>query len=563
MAITFYIFISLVLIIALNIISSFRKKDFNNEISELEKSKNLIISANILTELNKVETLINTDKLRKVYEGWQTRFKELKDKEIIALTNSLIEVEGLYNQNRYSELKQKMTEVELQIFYIKTKAEFLLKEIQEITLSEEKNREKITKLKTIYRELKNKYRDNVASFSSINKPIELQFENVDKLFTAFENAMDSNAYSEVAKIIKGLDDIIGNLQIVVEEAPSIILLGEKIIPKKEDHIKKQALKMMQEGFNLDFLNIDYNLEECGKKITDIFAKLNVLNVEDSIFELKTISSYLDGLYNDFDLEKVSRKLFEPSSRETIIKILHLLKISNELFKKIAEIKYNYDVEDKEVQKLTSIREKLMAYKIDYEKIINLQRSKTIAYSKLSRELEILNIKLSETEDELEVALRIFGSLKEDELRAREQLDEIKKILSQTKRQIRAFKLPIIPKQYLTELSEATLAILEITKELEKRPIAIEVLNTRVDTARDLALKLFNTTKEIVKAASLAEKAIIYGNRYRAKNGELNLALEKAQIFFQEGEYKVSLKEAIKGLNIVDPNIFQKLKEKHF
>jgi hypothetical protein len=33
------------------------------------------------------------------------------------------------------------------------------------------------------------------------------------------------------------------------------------------------------------------------------------------------------------------------------------------------------------------------------------------------------------------------------------------------------------------------------------------LNTRVDTARDLVLKLFNTTNEMVKTSMLAEMAL--------------------------------------------------------
>ena len=41
-----------------------------------------------------------------------------------------------------------------------------------------------------------------------------------------------------------------------------------------------------------------------------------------------------------------------------------------------------------------------------------------------------------------------------ELRAREQLEEIKRILKQTKDKVRSFKLPAIPKNYYVEMSEA-------------------------------------------------------------------------------------------------------------
>ena len=100
-------------------------------------------------------------------------------------------------------------------------------------------------------------------------------------------------------------------------------------------------------------------------------------------------------------------------------------------------------------------------------------------------MELINSKLVKTEEKLNGALKNLGSLKEDELRAREQLDEIKKILNQTKEKVRSFKLPSVPKNYYVELSEAMAAINELIKALDKRPISIKILNVRVDTARDL------------------------------------------------------------------------------
>lgn len=61
-------------------------------------------------------------------------------------------------------------------------------------------------------------------------------------------------------------------------------------------------------------------------------------------------------------------------------------------------------------------------------------------------------------------------------------------------------MPTIPKNYYVEISEAMEAINELVKELDKRPISIKILNLRVDTARDLVLKVYNTVNETVKTA---------------------------------------------------------------
>ena len=562
LGVSIYIVTIIIIIVVLNMINKKNKNNYQKDITTLEREKNMIISASILSELNKVEALVNNDIMQEKLNDWQERFKRIKEIEVPKITDSIIEIEEVFNNHNYKELKNKIAEAELEIAYVKTKSNFLLDEIKEITLSEEKNREIITKLKADYREIIAKYNNNKEDYKMVENPLELQFENVDKLFSAFEMAMDQNAYTEVGKIVKAVDDTIGNLKIVIEEAPSIILMGQNLIPKKIEDIESLAKKMVADGYNLDYLNIEYNIAEANKKIQDIFQRLNVLNLEDSIFELKTMLDYFDSLYNDFDKERITKKLYEEYKRSILIKVSKLEKINNELYRKIDDIKYSYDLSDDEVLVISEIKEEFNNIRASYDRVVEMERNKTLAYSRLSKEMEILNNKLTKAEEKLNIALRTLGSLKEDELRARDQLDEIKDILIQAKEKVRSYKLPVIPKNYYVELSEATLAINEMVKELDKRPISIKTLNLRVDTARDLVLKVYNTINETIKTAKMAETAIVYGNRYRVVNKDVDLGLTKAENSFYKGNFKNSLENAINAINIIEPGIHKRLLDEY-
>lgn len=562
LGIAYYLFSIAIVIVVLNLIAKNDKKKYQKEISELEREKNLIISASIMSELNKVEPLVNNADMKEVYQEWQRRFNEIKETEVPKITDQLIEIEELFQERKYKELKQKLTEAELDVYYVKTKSNFLLDEIKGITLSEVRNRETITKLKAHYREIRNKYMGEKDKYEVVASPLDLQFENVDKLFSAFELSMDKNAYQEVGRIVKAIDDTIGNLEIVIEEAPGIIAMGKVLIPKKMKEINSIYEKMKKEGYNLEFLNLPYNLTESNKKITDIFQRLNVLNIEDSTFELKTMLDYFDSLYNDFDKERIARKIFDDYQRSILMKVTKLIKINNKLIRKLDDIKYSYDLTDEDVAVIDEIKEELANIREKYDEIIELHRAHRHSFSHLGKEMEVLNAKLSHTEEKLETALRTLGSLKEDELRAREQLDEIKIILNKAKNQMKSYKLPVIPKKYFVELSEATEAISNMVKELEKTPISIKVLNTRVDTARDLVLKLLNTTKETIKTAKMAETAIVYGNRYRPINKDVDFGLTKAENAFYKGNFKSSLENAIVAINILEPGIHKRLMEEY-
>lgn len=558
--IAYYIVSVLIIVIVLNLINNKEKKKYQNEIIALERDKNLIISSSILSELNKVEALVNNEKLQETYEDWQKRFKEIKEVEVPKITDALIEIEDCFNEKKYKELNDKIAKAELEIFYVKTKSNFLLDEIKEITLSEERNRETITKLKAKYREIITKYNKNKNDYKEVCAPLELQFENVDKLFAAFEIAMENNSYEEVGKIVKGIDDLIGNLGIVIDEAPTIILMGRNLIPNKMNDLKNIFERMTSEGYNLDYLNLDYNITESEKKIQDVFARLKVLNVEDSIFELKTLLDYFDNIYNDFDKEKYSRKMFDEYVRKVLVRANKLEKINNGLYKKLDVIKYSYDLTDDDVKVIEVIKKELILIKKDYNEIVDAHRNKSFAFTRLAKEMEGLNNRLNITEEKLDVALKSLGSLEEDEQRAHEQLSDIKDILKKAKKKIESYNLPVIPSNYYVQLDEANFAIKEMIKEMNKTPVSIKTLNIRVDTARDLVLKLYNTSNEIVKTAAMAEVAIVYGNRYRPVNKTLDLEMTKAEEYFFQGEFKRALENTIRAINVIEPGIHEKLLE---
>lgn len=559
-AIGYYFLTMIIIVIVLLVISNKTKKKYLAQINELERQKNLVISAGILSELNKVESLINNDDLRKKYESWQKRFNEIKNDDIPKITDLINEVQEYFETKDYANLKASIIKTEMDLNYLQTKSGILLDEIKEITLSEERNRDKITKLKVEYRNVLTTYKEDPESYSKIKTPLELQFENVDKLFASFENAMDKNAYTEAPKIVKAIDDIVSNLNEIINETKTICLYGENLIPKKIEDIKLIYKKMVQSGYNLDYLNIEYNIEEANKKIIDIFQRLNVLDVEDSIFELKTMHDYFDSLYNDFENEKVSKRLFDDYMRSIGIKLSKLEKISQELFKKVDELKYSYDLTDEEVASIIEIKDNIIDNHNSYDHIIDIFRNKTLAYSKLASEMENINNKLLKNEEKLNHTLETLSSLKDDELRAKEQLTEIEEILKDCKLKAREYKLPVVPKNYYVEFAEASLAIKEMIAELEKRPISIKVLNMRVDTARDLVLKVYNTINETTKTAKMAEMAIVYGNRYRVVNKDVDFGLTKAENSFYKGNYKICLEQAISAINIVEPGIHHKLLE---
>lgn len=529
-------------------------------IEELEIEKNLIVNAPVLTELSKVQALVKNERMTDRYNNWNKEITLLKDKTIPRITDMIIEIDALVEQRQYKLVIRKMTDIEIEIYRSKKKADFLLDEMQLITSSEARNRDYITKLKAQYREVMGKFEKEKKDYGEITESIELQSENIEKRFKIFEDLLEQNEYDEVEKLVDSLDEMIKNITIVVEEVPTIVLLGRSLIPAKMEEMAVQYSKLQKEGYQLDYLNIEYNISEIEKKIMNIFDRAKILNIEDSILELKTIVEYFDSVMNDFELEKRSKKVYSDTCKSVKTKILKLEKIMNDLYLQLDDLKISYDLTKEELDVLHSINQDLETLHKDYDNLMVHSKNKTFAYSKLNKEADILNVKASKIEDRLDYCLETLGTMKDDELRAREQLKEIKILLKQAKYRIREYKLPVINNNYFIELQEANESIKEIIKELDKKPINIATLNTRVDTARDLVLKLYNTTNEMIKTAKLAEMAIVYGNRYKSHNQDLENGLNIAESMFFKGDYKKSLEVSINSIEDVEPGIYERLLE---
>ena len=180
--------------------------------------------------------------------------------------------------------------------------------------------------------------------------------------SAFEIVMEQNNYEEVGKIVHALDDLIKNIKIVIDETPTVILLGKMVIPKKINDIKATANKMKKDGYNIEYINLDYNIEESEKKINDIFDRLKMLNLSDSIFELKTILDYFESLFGDFDKERHAKKEYEEYMNSIQNKLNRLSSVIKNIYEEVSVLKETYALTNEELNTLDVISKEITSEK---------------------------------------------------------------------------------------------------------------------------------------------------------------------------------------------------------
>lgn len=555
---TLYIIAIFLIIVVLSLLQYFTKKRHKKELERLEKEKNVVIDPVIMTELSKAESLIRNEKLKEKCVNWNKGIDKIKEEYVPLINDLIIETEYLLEEKKYKDFLIKKSKTEIKIYEAREKRDKIFKEIQEITLSEDKNRAIVTDLKYKFREITKLYDSSKQDLKSLSNVVELQFENIEKRFQAFEVCMENQEYDDVKSIVSSLDTMIKHMQTVLEELPLILLMTDNLIPKRIEETKLLSSKMEKDGYQLDYLNIDYNIEEIEKKLKDSESKVRVLNLEDVLFELKTILEYFDSLYSDLEMEKVSRKDFENQIITFKSKISKINEITTCLYGKVDDAKCNYELTKEQIDELNDISIGVEEANRDFNLLCDTTNTVSFPYSRLIKELEVLMFKISNLEEKSNSYMQTVGNMQEDEKRAKEQLEEIEELLKNTKYRIRDYNIPVIPNNYFVEKDEAYESIKEIIKELERKPIKIETLNTRVDTARDLVFKFYNTTNELLKTSEMAENAIVYGNRYRGTKQYIEEGLDKSENLFLNGDYKKALELVLNTIDMIEPGIHKKL-----
>lgn len=180
----------IVVIVVLHFIRRGIANKYRRKVHELEVAKNMVASTPVSLELSKVEPIIKNDQMEEKYNDWQDRFDEIRDNKLSRIDDMLIDLDIYIDKKDYKNCIYRLAKTEFEIYRVRESADSLLDEIKEITLSEEKYRAIVIKLKTKYRELNKDFQDHRQMYDEMQDAVELQLENIERRFLDFEKVME-------------------------------------------------------------------------------------------------------------------------------------------------------------------------------------------------------------------------------------------------------------------------------------------------------------------------------------------------------------------------------------
>ena len=541
------------------LVIKFKKKSMLKKINNLDIMRNEILSIPIQSEIDKALEYAKGEQLGEKISNYKVTYENLKNGSFVEIDDMINDLDLLANFRNRKEFVEKYNLIEIELTKNRYLINHMILELKELTSYEEKYRNIVIKLKNKYRILYREFENNKDLYGVFVDTITMQFENIEKRFNDFETVINENLYNEVVLVVNSLDGMVEHIGTVILELPDILVLVNDLIPSRLKELAEVKKNMLEEGYTLNFMKLDYNEQEIEKIENDIVDRSKVLNISNSLIELKTILEFLDSLFKDIEKEKSYKKDFDNTLTSFTDRMSHVKQTLSDMNNQIDDLKNLYGLKEDELKELEDLGVKFEELVKEYRSLIRKVKKQESSYGKFNMDLNELGMSLKQIEDSLDLTIDSLGKMQDDEERARDQLESVQELLKTCRREIQSVRIPVVANNYFVELSEANEAILEIIKELEKKPIIIKTLNTRVDTARDLVFKLYKTTKDIINYSYCAENLIVYANRYRSLN-DVNKNLNKAEIMFYKGNYEGVVKLVIDILEKYEPGIKNKFNE---
>lgn len=548
----------LVLILLILVYRLLKLKHYRNQIVDLENKMNAIKSLPIQYRLGRVKGIAkNMPEWQEKYESYDAKFSELNDlqnEEIIPLVNEIDE--ALYYR-KLRGVQKKMYALEEKVILFAKESKQLLKDIEVITEIENAQRLEIIKVKEKYRSTNDTYSQIRFKIDDFVPKIQNEFHDIDERFVELENYMNNQQFEqakkETEKISKDIDTLDGQLK----DLPTYISVVRQYLPKRLNELKKIMKEMQEKDFAVERMNAPIRISKIDNDLNETSQAIKNLHLTNIDQNIEVMTEELNLLYSDFEKEQNAYALYE-EKRNECYKFVN--KIDSGLLQakeNIEEIEKNYILDDYSI----TIKEDYTKYQSivdDLAELTKIIETKDFSYIEMIDEFTRIVEQSKPFNDSLIKHNELADSLRIQEKRALDELDNINIVLLEIKSEIRNKHLPMISESYQDYIDDSYQKADSILNFIRKRPIDLKSLSLQVDAARDVIYKLYDNVHNLIVTAEMVEDAIVFGNGYRSSFLEVNTELTKAELLYRNGEYTKALSTAVDIIEKIKPDSYEML-----
>ena len=547
------IFIGFVLVVGYFVAVLLRKR---NEalLAALEERKEQLYNLPVNDEVEAVKNMHLIGQSQVAFREWNQKWVDLSLNSFADIENNLFEAEGYNNSFRFLKAKQAIRSIESQIELIDEDIKAIRQALAELKEQEEKNSGRVVHALDMFENLQKQVASDVDAYGPALPEIEKQSENIQVEFSQFVTLNSSGDPVEAAEILDTAENHIVALTHIVEKVPAIVTAVQKTLPDQLDDLESGHRKLLESGYHFTETDLEARFQQLHASLRDNLSNVASLELDNAIYE----NEQIHALYDIFTREIESRKVVDKLVKALPGYLAHAKENNANLAAEVERLSKTFVSKDLNDHHLKELEAELTAQELVVEDALKDTSETQKAYSILQEELEAIEERLKEIEDDQVALSETFSKIEKDDANARQKVNIYANRLHGIKRYMDKRNLPGIPQSFLTIFFTASDNTEALLSELESDRVNIENANRLLDILTNDMTELEEETYRLVQNATLTEQLLQYSNRYRSFDDHVQAAFDEAlYIFEREYDYPASFKVISDALELIEPGVTER------
>ncbi len=555
-----YVIAGIILILIVFLIGFISRKKYYAEIDRYEAWKIDIMNKPVSDELSRVKQLNMTGQTEELFDGWRQGWDEIVAVQLPDVEELLFDAEEYTDKFRFNKTKEVLARIDQVLTQTEEKIEQILKELNELVGSEEKNREEIQALQEEYRNSKKQLLAYRHTYGQTAKHIENVLDKLSEQINQFNELTEQGNYLDAREIVLSLAEEMKEVSYKMETVPKLITDCENVLPSQLSELEAAYTEMKDQGYTLDHIEVDKEVATLKETLLNFNKNLEELKVEEVEAGIQEIKVKVENLYDLLEKEVHAKHFVQQYRDQTTEGLIKAKEDNDDIQSELSIVQQGYHLHDADLSTPNEIDKKIIQLSKRHEMLMNKEETNATAFSNLSDELKEIRNGLEELNQQQSEFSLYLQNLRKDELATREKIQELKKKVAEASRMISKSNVPGLPADYKDLLDEVHRKIEQVNASLTEKPLNMKFIQETLLGAEDTVDHFYTKTGDLIENVVLSEKIIQYGNRYRSKYNSVREGLRTAEEAFRQYDYRKALEEAATTIEKVEPGALKKIEK---
>ena len=551
-----YLIIAVAILLLISyVVAIYVKKRNESKLAILEEKKEELYNLPVNDEVEAVKNMHLIGQSQVAFREWNQKWVDLSLNSFADIENNLFEAEGYNNSFRFFKASHQIDQIESQITLIEEDIASIRNALADLEKQEAKNSGRVLHTLDLFEELQHRVADHSEEYGQGLSEIEKQLENIQSEFSQFVTLNSSGDPVEAAVILDNVENHILALTHIVDRMPAIVTTLSKDLPDQLEDLEDGYRKLLDANYHFVETDIEARFQllyEALKKNNENIAQLELDNAD---YENTQVQEEINSLYDIFTREIAAQKVVEGLVATLPTYFKHMKENNALLIKDIERLNKNYLLSESDESHVSRLQRELESFELAIEEATSNQDEPTQAYSIIEENLESLQEKLKEIEDEQISISERLARIEKDDYNARQKATIYANRLHTIKRYMEKRNLPGIPQSFLKLFFTASNNTEDLMAELDHKLVNIEAVTRILEIVTNNMETLETETYNIVQYATLTEQLLQYSNRYRSFDERIQEAFNEALAIFEtDFDYRASFDKISEALEVAEPGV---------